>query len=51
MASAGRPRGFDSDPPTGSSRAKGSPHNSLEYLPESGSLSLTVHPFASGTLY
>ena len=26
MASAGRPRGFGSDPPTRSGRARGSPH-------------------------
>ena len=26
MASVGRPRGFSSDPPTGSGRARGSPH-------------------------
>ena len=26
MASVGRPHGFDSDPPTGSGRARGSPH-------------------------
>ena len=31
MASAGRPWGFGSDPPTGSGRARGSPHKESQF--------------------